>query len=209
MNCPRRCLSSRDGGNHRAALCGREDFATQVLEFTRKRLNDEIHGGVHGILGLRDAAVDDDFIDDPRRDRDHPAHDRVGRAAGGTRLAWRIVLARKDGDAADEFFLVVQVKLVGRADGVFVEPNEDLEDPEILDRLKVGREANFTSGGHSDMGPGGRVNARRGLLGIDAVILGDSRARLLALFEASRELVDLDTQEFLVGIICRVSVSRV
>lgn len=39
------------------------------------------------------------------------------------------------------------------------------------------------------------------LLGINVVVLGNSRARLLTLCEASCSLVDLDTQELFVGIV--------
>jgi hypothetical protein len=197
---PRRSLPSRDRRRPRPALCGRKHLATQVHEFARKRLRDQAHGILHGLLRVRDAAVDDDVVDDPRWNRDHAPHDRGCVPADGTRLARRIVLARKDSDAPDQFFLVVQVEVVRRADRVLGEPDEDLEDSEVLDQLKVRRKLDFAKAGHSDVRPGGRMGGRHGLLGIDVVILGDSRARLLALFETSW-LVDLDTQEFFVGIV--------
>ena len=178
------CLSGRERCRRSTALCGRERVATQVHEFARKRLGNDGDGVVHGLLGLGDAAVDDDVVDDAGRNRDHAAQDRVGRAADSTRLARGIVLARKDGDATDKFFLVVQVEVVRGADGVFGEPNEDLEDAEVLDRLKVGRKVSFAEAGHSDVRPGGPMEGQHGLLGVDAVKLCDFRARLLALFEA-------------------------
>lgn len=178
---PRGCLSGRDRGHHCTALCGREDFATQVFEFTRKRLGDKIHGGLHRVLGGGNATVNDDIVDDARRNRDHAAHDRVSCTAGSARLAGGIGLACKNGDAADQFFLVVEVEVVGHVDGVFVEPNEDLEDAEVLNRLEVGRKVNIARDGHRDVCPGGRMDSQRDLLGVDAVVLGDSRACLLAL----------------------------
>lgn len=101
MDRPRGCLSGGDRCSRDVALCRRKDVATQVDQFSRKRLGNETDSEVHGVLGLVDAAVDDDLIDNPRRDRDHTANDRVGRAADSTRLARGIVLARKDGDAPD------------------------------------------------------------------------------------------------------------
>ena len=94
-------LSGWDGGRRRTALRGRDRVAVHVHECTRKRLCNETHGLVHGPLGLRDATVDDDVVDDVRRNRDHTAHDRVCRAAIRTRLARGVVLARKNGDAAN------------------------------------------------------------------------------------------------------------
>lgn len=181
---PRGCLSSGDRRRTRATLCGRQHLATQVHEFARKRLRNQAHSVVHVLLGVRGAAVDDDVVDDPRRNRDHAAYDRGRIATDSTRLAWGIILARKDGDTPDLFFLVVQVEVIRRPDRVFGEPDEDLEDPEVLDRLKVGREVDFADPGHSDVRPGGLMGGRHRLLGINVVILGDPSARLLALFEA-------------------------
>lgn len=92
--------------------------------------------------------------------------------------------------------------MVGCADGVFRKPNEDLEDAEVFDRLEVGRElVSFANVRHSDVCPGGTMDGQHVLLGINVVVLGNSRARLLTLCEASCSLVDLDTQELFVGIV--------
>lgn len=82
---------------------------------------------------------------------------------------------------------------------MFGEPNEDLEDAEILDRHILGGKLGGVR--YRDVLPGGHMDGLRCLLRVDVVILGDPRASLLAFLETGCLLVNLDTQEFFVRIV--------
>ena len=90
---------------------------------------------------------------------------------------------------------------------MFGEPDEDLEDAEILDWRKVGGKLIPGRDRDRDVRPGWCMDSRHVLLGIDIIILADSRACFFTLFEARWRLVDFDTQEFFVGIVWESCIS--